>query len=376
MPRKRSEKLNKVCKYCKELFITARKNQLYCCRACKDGDVKKLRQQNAEIRAAKKRLRRSELFDKSTFCRYLVVEVMRAGTAQIVQGLTLEELLILRDIVALRSVFNASNAREYALSHIQPVSQPEYIGTLHPSNLVIAPSAFNTSRRNKAPSNPLVGHRISRGTLDPTLRVKQSDHTATIIKQIKKAIGDQVFNAFIAEAKLALTAQHRLQKHLDKLGIEYDKNAPVTHLQDLLEEYTGKRIQLSSTQTSAPLEYVVMHELKRLSPYNPFVMYLKALNNFYQSYTVKRRFELQAFILKQAIRYLHSDPYDLSFDGKAFLSYFTLDRTPSKAVLESNPFIALLHEEGRYVSKAEAEAKAAHEAYLEANDLLPWDCPQ
>lgn len=143
-------KLTKSCKHCNENFLTSKANKLFCSRKCKESHTTFIRRENAQKLRLKRLKTREFLLNGSAFARYLVTEVKRAGTLEILHKVTSNELLeilkITRNRTKYNGIYKGKVERHFEISHIIAVKDPSRLGLLHPLNMVIAPSNFNRKR--------------------------------------------------------------------------------------------------------------------------------------------------------------------------------------------------------------------------------------
>lgn len=255
---KQTKPKEKTCLNCNTSFIPTRSDAKYCSESCrtaynnqrKNADrkqqTKETKLRNAERKAEessrkkedrerKRRLNRENKFNGSTLANYLVNECRRAGTTQILEGIDLEDLKLLKDLAAKRTIYNGNDSKSYCLSHIYPVSNQKSnrIGLLHPDNLVIAPSKYNQRRGNKLPETATDGKSIPISYLRKACNVDKTTPVDKIVLMIKQVIGPSVFNQFIKDcsSKLCLTTLNKIKAKLNKEEIKYSSSASFDELQ-------------------------------------------------------------------------------------------------------------------------------------------------
>lgn len=403
-------KKERLCLCCNISFIPARSDAKYCSAACRTAynnqrknaerkqQTQESRLRNAERKAEESNRKKAERehqrqlkninkFNGSTLAINLINECRRAGTAQILEGITLEELKILRDLAAKRTMYNGGDSKNYALSHIFPVRNYSSgrIGLLHPDNLVIAPGDYNRSRGNKLPATATAGRSIPISSLRKACNVDKTTPPAKVLLLIKKVIGATVFNKFIKDysKKFNLTASNKIKAKLDKESIKYSSSASFDELQALYKETFGEEMQVGYSREPTSLKYVVKEEVMRLDPDSPFKKYIDFYTDpdfwFQHSMQVKqeKRSEVEEFILEQAIKHLHADnSYSLYFEGKPLLSYFSLNHSLLQSPDKYSPFVQLLDSEGRYVTEEElALANRLELTCREFEEANPEWCP-
>lgn len=324
----KKEKQVKTCIYCKSQYQAARSNQSYCSTRCKeDARLEKKRIATAK-RKANNLLKRERLFDGSAFALYLVAEVKRGKTVQILSEHTSATFLELYKLSKLRTSYSGFKdgkpQRFYELSHIQPVSQPNFVGLLHPRNLVIATQSFNRSRGTAPPNLQESGKKIPRIDLIPKWSVSAKDTKAKILKKIKTFLGASILKDFYKEARISLTRKNSLQKKLTKLGIAIPEDMSLEQLDEIYKSATGKTVISTYERYHAPLALVLQQEIVRLNinggQYgNLLEEVLEDSLKFYSS--IKKFTEAQEqFIYRQVQRLLHGDKVQ-AFDLEVLVKY-------------------------------------------------------
>jgi len=345
------------CLHCKAELINKRQSAKFCSDDCRTKYNNAIKKKNREATAAKRQAARSNKFDQSTFASYLIGECKRAGTVQILDGIGLEGLKQLRNLVAKRTTYNGGDSRTYAISHIFPAVNPRSgsIGLLHPENLVIAPSEFNQKRGNRLPKER-AGKCIPIRSLKRKLYVGNSTPKSEVLAKIKAAIGASVYNAFLREyaSKLGLTLRNKLKAKLAKNNIEYSESATLEELQDVHSQAFGNDFKIGYTREATPIQYVLMEETNRLAPWSPFKLFI----DFYTSdrfWSYHRQLvqqenssDVQSYIFEQVIKQLHGDDYSLEYQGRSLISYFKL-KGSINLLEEHSPFVLWLHSEGCYL---------------------------
>jgi len=320
-----------------------------------------INKKNREATAAKRQAARSNKFDQSTFANYLVGECKRSGTVQILEGIGLDGLKLLRDLVAKRTTYNGGDSRQYAISHIFPAVNHNSgnIGLLHPENLVIAPSEFNKKRGNKLPKEG-AGRCIPVNTLKRKYIVRNSTPKSEVLAKIKAVIGASVYNAFLKDyaSKLGLTSWNKIRAKLAKHNVAYSESATLEELQEVHSQAFGNDFKLGYSREATPLQHVLMEEVSRLAPWSPF----KLLVDFYASETYwsyhrqwvgqENSNEVQSYIFEQVLKQLHGDKYSFEYQGRSLISYFKL-KGSINLLDEHSPLVLWLHSEGCYLSEEE-----------------------
>ena len=280
MTRMKKEPVLKQCKFCSLSFSTTKSNKVYCCNECKIQNQLSEQSKQASVNRQKRLDKRLSNFADSKFARFLVAEARRAGTVQILEGLNADDLVALHKLDKDRTKYNAGS-RVYALSHIYPVKGcDDLIGTLHPSNLVIAEKGFNEKRRNKTPYNDRVGKYILKTALNPDFTVEGSEDQNSILEKIKRYLGDEIMKDFVSKVKLNLTSEIIIKRKLDKMGVDYPEEAELPELRELQEKVTLKKAAKPFRGSPASIEVVLLAEFNRLFPEDhEFTQFLEDLTS-------------------------------------------------------------------------------------------------
>lgn len=247
----------KTCNHCKKEFKAKRVDAKFCSPKCQQGNKKALK--------ISKRLKK---LPRTSFVRWLVHEVKRAGTVEILKDTSLPELQVLRKKRNLYSGFSGGKVQTnvYDLAHIAPVCHPKIVGLLHPENLAIVPSSFN--RSYKAQWVEGSGRYILRSSLKQQWRVCSDTPEADVIKKITRYLGAEKLSEFVADNDLTLTFRESLLDFLEaqdfKLPIIVKKDTEA--LKKLAIEHGFKESKF--TQASESDSVVASLELARLAPTN------------------------------------------------------------------------------------------------------------
>jgi hypothetical protein len=252
---------------CSAEFGSNRKHTKTCSSRCQ----KALQRSKQEV-ADTKRLYR---FETSPFAYFLAAQAIRAETVQVVPN-TLELLAELHQVTKLASRADGyGEYKEYALCHLYPVKGMDSIGTLHPSNIVVADRSLNRKHSNSLPT-PGIGHSILRATLSPQWKVYADTPKKLVIKKLVSYLGE----AFCAKLAVKLKLQPATrQKYLDIISQTPSHPAviaagdlsqlPTAQLSFLVAEITGKTAgRFSGSYGMNPGE-VFLAECKRLCKHYP-----------------------------------------------------------------------------------------------------------
>lgn len=312
----------KTCSVCKTMFYTSHRATMTCSEECK-----RARRMKVDQKVAKK-VRKPKAFPMTNpFVQVLLRHAKQAGTVQIVQYITAEQLHELRDMLKTQQAANKWRTfGEYQFCHVYPVKGQRHVGKFVPANLVIGNADLNRQHGNQYFGG---GEFISPAHKSPRWDIKSWMTDADIMSLMLDCIGRGVWTEFDKVAKLAPSQR---QAYLEKLAGLLDRDNPdhaewlkvldnrstsTPDLRKLLEAVTGKNIfVLSSVHTMDPLQ-VLITETTRLLAFRPeLATMLKALEQ-----------------VEQTARYFW-EPLDLGEDEYFFFNVLH-GRDINPAVLES-----------------------------------------
>lgn len=356
---------NYICQHegCQEPFKTSRHGARFCSNACKSADAYSRR------KAAKVKRRKLKM-PSTGFYAYLLREVRRAGSVEILTGLTasdLSELLRLRKLLNKAAGFENGKVRsgEYELSHICPVQGTALLGLLHPANLVITSVSYNRKRGTRYSGG---GKFVERSKLQDKWKVTD-DHTDTnVYAMIQKFLGSEL-NEFLAEHVLSLTQRQTLINKLAKLIAAADETS-VEKIKERLSFYKNeeladlakeKELKVADYSSDTRWQFTVAYEeAKRFESYGVAVNSLILL---YADYLYERKnnvnfssfdhsFFLDVhsdsnwlgdgaciydFLATQLTHDLHREKVENKFDGKLLADCFSLPECSTFALEAQHP---------------------------------------
>lgn len=184
---------SKLCATCNQSFNYVRATAKYCSDLCR---VTKSRSCTPAKQTAKKP-RKSKLhhFINSTYGLYLVRQLRRSGTVQVVpKSTSIEDLRNLWELYQLRGKANGTGAyrtEEFDLCHLAScIGKDGRLGILHPSNIIVASSSVNKSLGNKPTVySSLPQLSISSKTLLSKWKIKQGESAKSILDKLDKWLG-------------------------------------------------------------------------------------------------------------------------------------------------------------------------------------------
>ncbi|WP_143496841.1 hypothetical protein [Pseudomonas sp. Irchel s3a18] len=265
---------------------------------------------NKGKKGARKKREPKPLQMSNAFIRLLLRHAKEAGTVQIVEGITAEQLDELHEMHKLQVRANPSSAKvfgAYHFSHVYPVKGQKHTGKFVPCNLVIASASLNRSFKNTHLGGGAYIH-FSEKNSKWDVQVGMDDKA--IMELMIECITRPVWEAFTKVTKLLpSTRQARLDtlgKLLDPTNPEHAAylkalNTPGISTQDLgmlVEAVTGKEIfQVGGGCYVSPMMMLIV-ETERMSAYrSELLQVLKVLEQVQQmsSYFAHDSFAITEF---------------------------------------------------------------------------------
>jgi len=255
----------KQCRHCGKDFY-GRANRHYCSDKCsKNAQVARYRKKKKD---GQKRsyVKKADRFLKTGFALYLLKELQRAGTVQILQGHTADTLHELHRLKRQCSRFSGYSGGKptgsYQMSHIWPVKASNgKLGLLHPSNIVIASKEFNLRHGAKQPSRLDVGRYLPTAALLEKHKLREHDTAAQVFKKVERLLG-QEWLAFISTLTIQQTQEQQLRAKLKKLEIPAPAHLSLDELRQLADN-RGVNYFSNDITTADPVT-VALSELDRL----------------------------------------------------------------------------------------------------------------
>ncbi|WP_430317235.1 hypothetical protein [Pseudomonas nitroreducens] len=286
-----SEKLrNYICTECKSAYTTDKyiknKTSRFCSDTCHTAVRNERRNaKGKQTRKQKKLESRFAEFHKTAFGVWLLYEIKRSGTLQVLQALkSSEDLLQLYQLWLFKQRCFGWTKNEdkftsvYELCHISPCkSKDGSSGLLHPNNLFVGCSTLNRVQGNR-PAPAGVGLKVD-GALKNNLLLPDKITLAALAKKVRKYLGNTL-DDFLTEAdkRLGLTERYKLAKRiynrqqkrtakhpLPKLYTHAElESKDVAELRAMDEHQTGKSAFVPELSPKPMLE-VYSIELERLA---------------------------------------------------------------------------------------------------------------
>ena len=309
------------CSHCEALFEPTRKGHLHCSDTCR-----KLRNKakNKVISDQKRKRRLAEKVKKlasSTFGRYLVREIKRAKTVQILTGHSADSL---KALVALRRRCTTASGYEegeplgtYELSHIWPVKSTNSIGLLSVENLVIAPKSFNRQHAQKFPVHALIGKAISDADLTDQWKVVEGMDSPQVLKLARSFIGEE-FDRWLASFLISNSQRDQLIKNLVKAGLPKKRlqELKLRQLKALAEEEEVPYFDISTNPQD--VRWLLREETERLGVGLELGLLLDRLeredcplepSGWHFEGERQDQEEFEKFVIEQAFLCLHGQPH-------------------------------------------------------------------
>jgi hypothetical protein len=325
------------CNYCVGLFHPLRVGHIYCSDTCRKLKFKAKRASEAKKKLSRRLEKKLGILSASAFGKFLIREIRRAETVQILHGQTAASLA---DLVSLkRRCTSAAGFKDgeslgaYELSHIYPVgnSKSKHIGLLSPKNLTIAPKEFNRKHSTKLPSCGYLGESIPRSTLNPQWGIQDNSSSQEILALARKFVGAD-FDNWLKKHNITLTQKQGLIRSLKKAGY-YEERLRDLNLKELQAIANDEDVgYFHMTASPAEINMVLMDELKRLKIGSPLLTALEYLeheewDSFYNSKfkfigSDSERKVLKEYLITQSLACLHGQPYSEVWKKKAVLRYF------------------------------------------------------
>ena len=280
----------RACKYCVGRFQPVRAGHLYCSDTCRKLAFKAKNRAKTQAKRNKKLSEKLKKLANSAFGIYLVKELRRAGSVEILQGHNSQTLDAL---VKLRRRCTASGGYEdgesqgyYELSHIYPVSGKERVGLLNINNLSIAPKTFNRKHGTKLPVAGYMGSSIPRANLLNQWKLADSLDSLEVLKLARKYVGEE-FDVWLKKHLISQTQKSAILKKLKEAG--YDNNVLKTMgLKELKAVASEEEISYFSLDKEPEEEWwVSREELERLGLKNAIFNHLDL---YYQDYIDLEKF--------------------------------------------------------------------------------------
>lgn len=323
----------RACRHCVGRFQPIRAGHLFCSDSCRKLAFKAKSKAKTQATRNKKLAEKLKKLANSAFGLYLIKELRRAKTVEILQGHDSESLDAL---VSLRRRCTASGGFEngesqgyYELSHIYPVSGKERVGLLSLANLVITPKTFNRKHATKLPIYGYLGSSISRATLQKQWRLIDSMNSLEALKLARKYIGEE-FDVWLKKHLINQTQKGAILKKLKEVGFDYDvlKTISLRELKSLADEREVP--YFSMDKQPEDLLTITLSEVKRLNIDSIFTQILFVLEQLDDTFEIpeyefkgslRELKSFEEFVCHQAVLCMHGQPFERKWKDKPLNLY-------------------------------------------------------
>ena len=323
------------CKHCKSKYIPARKGHIFCSATCRKLEHKKRKKKVSDKKRARRIAEKLRKFAACAFGRYLLREIKRAGTVEVLQGHT---VVSLKELATLRRKCTASGGYEngeptgsYELSHIWPVAATERVGLLTSENLVITPKFFNRTHGQKFPVSGYMGKSIPRASLQDKWTVSDDMDAKKIMQLLRAYLGNE-FDQWLSSFVVSLTQRNTLINQLQKAGLPRNQlqDKTLRELKGLAEEEDVPYFDVNKQPVD--LKFILLSELNRLELEEPISKALELLCKEEMSLddrvsvfrgTEAERLEFEEMLVAQALSCLHGQRYTTMWREKPLLDWLS-----------------------------------------------------
>jgi hypothetical protein len=330
------------CKHCVGLFQPVRTGHFYCSETCRKLAFKARNRAKTQAKRNKKLSVKLQKLANSAFGIYLIKELRRAKTVEILQGHTSETLTALvqfrRLCTAIGGYDNGNPLGYYELSHIYPVSGKDRVGLLNLANLTITTKTFNRKHGTKLPVEGYMGSSIARTSLLKEWKVADSLNALDVLKLARKYLGKE-FDNWLKKHLISQTQKESILKKLKDAGFDYDLLKTMS-LRELKEVANDEEVPyFSITRDPKELISVLFNELDRLDLHSDLrsaLQKLMELNWFlvpsdYYFNGEPKDFQLfQEFICNQALSCIHGQVFSTEWKNEHISSFFSKANMPKE----------------------------------------------
>lgn len=322
------------CLHCKCHFNPVRKGHFFCSETCRKL-AHKAKKKAQSLRSSAKRVSlKLERLAASVFGRYLVREIKRAQTVEVLFGHNKASLDALSDLrsrcTKVSGYVNGEPLGTYELSHIWPVSSGKTLGLLHPLNLIIAPKTFNRKHSQTSPKIENVGKFIPRVELDAKWYVTDDEKSIDILKKARSYLGKE-FDTWLSGFVLSISQKQALIKNLIKNGLSKNQlqNLNLSQLKAIADEEAVPYFDLN--RTAEPIISILSDETSRLEFYNDLTASLCLINaeefsllspEFLCILSGNEKAEFYDFCITQTLLMLHGQDFKILWKNKPLISNF------------------------------------------------------
>lgn len=331
---------NVSCKHCGTGFLAVRSGHFYCSDTCRKLAHKAKKRKANQTKTSRKIVEKLRKLSSSPYGRYLVAELKRAGTVQVLTGHT---HLSLQDLADLRRRCTADGGYQdgkaewaYEMSHIKPLVGEHEMGLLHPNNLVVATKEFNRKLRNKPPCVEGRGVAVDRAELLKKWEVNESLSGNQVLKLARRFIGAE-FDLWLKSYVPLANQKTKLLNKLKKAGIDPKAviNKSFSELVDIDRAIVEEDVDASYwTLTRLPKDnYLsVLEEINRFELRGEITKALLMVEAEDHSVFYPRGWNWEfkggdytnyvETLVEQAELMLHGQPFNETWEGSGFMSWW------------------------------------------------------
>lgn len=323
-----------ACPACGCQFKSVRRGHLYCSETCRKRFHKQEKAKETRAKRARRIAAKFKKLSTTSFGKYLVRELRRAGSVEVLRGhskTSLGALVKLRTRCNTVSGYDEGKPRgTYELSHIYAAQGKHGLGRLHSRNLVIAPRVFNRSI-GAAGSDDWLDLYVDYPLLENRWKLTP-EMTAEQVLSLARRYLKEPFDAWLSSFALSASQHQTLIKKLIEQGY---KRADLVGLDlDELKELAsnaGMSVFTPDAQSRPEIE-VLCEELQRQIPRSIVLvtaLVLKELRWIRNQEEVLFRLEEKdiekaiLFVCEQGWRELHRMPFTQMWRGIPFEHFFT-----------------------------------------------------
>jgi len=339
------------CVHCKAIFKPVRRGHVYCSNTCRKLRHKAKKKVISDQKNKRRLAGKMQKLAASTFGRYLIREIRRAKTVQILTGQSAESL---KALFSLRRRCTAASGYEegeplgtYELSHIWPVKSSNSLGLLCAENLVIAPKTFNRQHAQKFPVHALVGKAIPDAALSEQWKVSEGMDSLQVIKLARAFMGEE-FDKWLASFLISNSQRDQLIKNLVKAGLPKRRlqELKLHQLKALAEEEEVPYFDISTTPQDVRL--LLSEETERLGVGRELGLLLDRLESadcslepsgWHFEGEHKDQEEFEKFVIDQTFLCLHGQPYSSHWRGQLISDFVREKVYESKPEREPKPML-------------------------------------
>jgi hypothetical protein len=325
------------CIHCVRLFQPIRTGHLYCSDTCRKLQFKAKKRSEAKKKDSRRINNKLGKLSASSFGKYLVRELRRSGTVQILKdhdAKSLTELVALKRRCTVAAGFENGEATGfYELSHIYPIgsAKSKNIGLLNSKNLTITPKDFNRKHSTKTPTCGYQGQHLSREELELKWKVTDSQSSLEILGLARKYVGED-FDAWLSKHVVNPTQKQALIKQLCKAGFDKRRLQDFSLIQLKTMAADEDVAYFNLSKSPERIKAVLIKELSRMdikSDFKTAFEYLD-LEELRDLCTIDMEFvgtdaernDFEEFLIQQSLACLHGQPYLNKWGKKAVLNWF------------------------------------------------------